>query len=227
MGVIGMWPKARAGKKSHSDNGIYSRKQRFQYSSSCKIQVDERSGQPKVKVGNLSGELGNDRPLYLADCARLFRFLSKKAGEKSNRLAGCAAVNANRWLSLTSETPLLDPALEKYNPVSAPALPFRQTCGVRPGDIRAFWAAKSTFRVERHQEREKARLAGGEDWIRTRGCVSLDVRDLLADKVRISPVCGKQRVPIGESGRLHGAGASVQNQSVRIASSGGLLARYR
>jgi len=67
-------------------------------------------GQPKVKVGNLSGELGNDRPLYLADCARLFRFLSKKAGEKSNRLAGCAAVNANRWLSLTSETPLLDPA---------------------------------------------------------------------------------------------------------------------
>jgi hypothetical protein len=28
-------------------------------------------------------------------------------------------------------------------------------------DIRAFWAAKSTFRAERHREREKARLAGG------------------------------------------------------------------
>jgi hypothetical protein len=46
---------------------------------------------------------------------------------------------------------------------------------------------------------------GGEDWIRTRGCVSPDDRALLADKVRSSPVCGKQGIETGESGRLHGA----------------------
>jgi len=44
------------------------------------------------------------------------------------------------------------------------------------------------------RERENARLAGGEDWIRTRGCVSPDDRTLLAHKVRIPPVCGKRRV---------------------------------
>ena len=43
-------------------------------------------------------------------------------------------------------------------------------------------------------KREKTRLAGGEDWIRTRGCVSPDDRALLAHKVRIPPVCGKRRV---------------------------------
>jgi hypothetical protein len=32
-------------------------------------------------------------------------------------------------------------------------------------------------------EKEKKRLGGGEDWIRTRGCVSPEDRDLLADKV--------------------------------------------
>jgi hypothetical protein len=32
-------------------------------------------------------------------------------------------------------------------------------------------AAKSTFRAQRHRERERARLAGGEDWIRTHSCV--------------------------------------------------------
>jgi len=46
---------------------------------------------------------------------------------------------------------------------------LRQTLDVCPRDIRAFWAAQSSFRAERHREREKARLAGGEDRIRTRG----------------------------------------------------------
>jgi hypothetical protein len=67
-----------------------------------------------------------------------------------------SAVSANRWLRFTSETPLLDSALEKYDPVSAPALPFRQTRDVCPCDIRAFWAVKLTFQAERHREREKA-----------------------------------------------------------------------
>jgi hypothetical protein len=35
-----------------------------------------------------AGKLGNDSRLYLADCARLFRLSGKKAGERSNRLAG-------------------------------------------------------------------------------------------------------------------------------------------
>jgi hypothetical protein len=47
---------------------------------------------------------------------------------------------------------------------------------------------------------------GGEDWIRTRGCVSPEDRALLAHKVRISSICGKRRVHTEESGRLHGAG---------------------
>jgi hypothetical protein len=41
----------------------------------------------------------------------------------------------------------------------------------------------------------------GEDWIRTRSCVSPDDRALLAHKVLISPVCGNQGVQTGESGR--------------------------
>ena len=89
--------------------------------------------------------------------------------------------------------------------IRTPALALRQTCDTCQCDIRAFWAAKSTFRAERHQERENARLAGGEDWIRTRGCVSLDVRGLLADKVHISAVCGNRRVPnrrIGQTARF-------------------------
>jgi hypothetical protein len=113
---------------------------------------------------------------------------------------------------LAQLSPLLDPPSEKYEPISTPALALRQTCDVCQYDIRAFWAAKSTFRAERHQEREKARLAGGEDWIRTRGCFSPDDRALLADKVHISPVCGEQRFQTGESGRLHGAGSPVRNQ---------------
>jgi hypothetical protein len=77
------------------------------------------------------------------------------------------AVNTNRWLSLSSETSLLAAALEKYDPISALALPLRQTCDVCSGDIRAFWAGKSPFRAERNRETENGRLAGGEDWIRT------------------------------------------------------------
>jgi Transposase, Mutator family len=42
------------------------------------------------------------------------------------------------------------------------------------------------------RERKKARLAGGEDWIRTRGCVSPEIRPLLANKMRISPICGNR-----------------------------------
>ena len=85
------------------------------------------------------------------------------------------AINTNRWLSLSSETSLLAAALEKYDPISALALPLRQTCDVCPGDSRAFWAGKSPFRAERNRETENGRLAGGEDWIRTRGCVSPDL----------------------------------------------------
>ena len=69
------------------------------------------------------------------------------------------AVNTNRWLSLSSETSLLAAALEKYDPISALALPLRQTCDVCPGDIRAFWAGKSPFRAERHRETETG------DWL--------------------------------------------------------------
>jgi hypothetical protein len=97
------------------------------------------------------------------------------------------AVNTNRWLSLACGTPLADPASEKYK-------------------------GKIDFSSKRHRKREKARRDGGEDWIRTRGCVSPDDRALLADKVRISPICGKQRVQPGESVGLHGAGSSVRNQ---------------
>ena len=71
------------------------------------------------------------------------------------------AVNTNRWLSLSSETSLLAAALEKYDPISALALPLRQICDVCPGDIRAFWAGKSPFRAERNRETENGRLAGG------------------------------------------------------------------
>ena len=70
------------------------------------------------------------------------------------------AVNTNRWLSLSSETSLLAAALEKYDPISALALPLRQTCDVCPGDSRAFWAGKSPFRAERNRETENGRLAG-------------------------------------------------------------------
>ncbi len=64
------------------------------------------------------------------------------------------AVSANRWLSLACETPLPDPASEKYKRIANPALPLRQTLDVCPCDIRAFWAAKLSFRAERHRERE-------------------------------------------------------------------------
>ena len=53
---------------------------------------------------------------------------------------------------------------------------------------------------------------GGEDWIRTRGCVSPEDRTLLAHKVRISSICGKRRVHTEESGRLHGADRIGANQ---------------
>jgi hypothetical protein len=77
----------------------------------------------------------------------------------------------------------------------------------------ALSAGKSIFQPNALRRMKSKRLTGGEDWIRTRGCVSPDDRVLLADKVRISPVCGNQRVKTGESGRLHGVGSSVRNQS--------------
>jgi hypothetical protein len=86
------------------------------------------------------------------------------------------AVNAHRWFSLACETPLPDPASEKYEQIASPSVRLRQTLDVCPCDIRAFWAAKSSFWTERHRQRERARLAGGEDWIRTRGCVSPEIR---------------------------------------------------
>jgi hypothetical protein len=98
------------------------------------------------------------------------------------------AVNANRWFRLACETPLPEPASEKYEQIANPAVRLRQTLDVCPCDIRAFWAAKWSFRPQRHREREKARLAGGENRIRTRSCGSPDNRALFADKVRISPV---------------------------------------
>ena len=57
------------------------------------------------------------------------------------------------------------------------------------------------------RERENARLAGGEDWIRTRGCVSPGDRGLLADKVLISPICVKRRVQSEESGQIEPLGS--------------------
>src|ERR1700730_578298 len=54
-----------------------------------------------------------------------------------------------------------------------------------------FHPALQSRKPERDRETENRRLAGGEDWIRTRGCFSPDDRALLADKLRISPVCGK------------------------------------
>jgi hypothetical protein len=110
------------------------------------------------------------------------------------------AVNANRWLSLVCETPLPDPASEKYKQIARPAVGLRQTLDVCPCDIRAFWAAKSSFWAERHREREKARLAGGEDWIRTRSCVSPDNRAFIGRQSAYSACLSQTESPNQESG---------------------------
>ena len=65
-----------------------------------------------------------------------------------------SAVSANRWLRFTSETPLLDSALEKYDPVSAPALPFRKHATFVPAIFARFGRQNRLFK-RNATEREK------------------------------------------------------------------------
>src|ERR1700676_1390623 len=70
------------------------------------------------------------RPKYLRRAGGRDRgkidFSSKTlATERKSQTGWRRPVNADRWLSLTSEKPLLDAAPEKYEPVSAPARPCR------------------------------------------------------------------------------------------------------
>src|ERR1700730_13890992 len=52
-----------------------------------------------------------------------------------------------------------------------PPLPNNWVLGNVSKVVSRVSGGKIDFRAERHGERENARLAGGEDWIRTRGCV--------------------------------------------------------
>jgi hypothetical protein len=97
-------------------------------------------------------------------CQRVGYLSASQFREKANpKTDWRRAVNANRWFRLACETLLPEPASEKYEQIANPAVRLRQTLDVCPCDIRAFWAAKWSFRPQPHREREKARLAGGAD----------------------------------------------------------------
>jgi len=81
----------------------------------------------------------------------------------------------------------------------------------QPDRIVARLSSSTDFSRRTPPSQRKARLGGGENQIQTRVAVRRTIALYSATKC-VFRLCGNQRVPSGQSGRLHGVGSLVRNK---------------